>query len=196
MSSSFNCFNNIDPLSWYGPFQTLGLHHSPTIILDNKHINHNFMRKHLTVVQNSRGKIYISTILICAISWIYIELDVLLTWPTIFLDMPIVCMIPTNNLQELSKYTLPCCHSLSSPMLGHPLLYYTVPRVIHLALPRISHTRRVFRDFIESYSQGVPLTFSTEASLWPVLPQHNIFQGDHDLPQGYHVTTIARFHAF
>jgi hypothetical protein len=56
MPLSFSCFRNIDPLSWSGPFQTLGLRHLPSIILDNKHINHNFMRKHFIVVQNSRGK--------------------------------------------------------------------------------------------------------------------------------------------
>jgi hypothetical protein len=29
-----------------------------------------------------------------------------------------------------------------------------------------------------------------------MLPQHNIFQGDHDLSHGYHVTIITCFHAF
>jgi len=49
-------------------------------------------------------------------------------------------MIPINSLQELSRSPLPCDHSPSRSKLRHPLLCYTVPWVIHLALPRISHT--------------------------------------------------------
>jgi hypothetical protein len=77
-------------------------------------------------------------------SWIFIHVVVSLTWFTIFLDIPIVCMIEINILQKLSKSPLPFGHSPSRPRLRHPLLYYIVPRVIHLSLSRISCTRRVF----------------------------------------------------
>jgi hypothetical protein len=52
-------------------------------------------------------------------------------------------MIPINSLQELSESPLPCGHSPSRPRLRHPLLCYTVPWVIHLALPMFSHTGRI-----------------------------------------------------
>jgi hypothetical protein len=45
-----------------------------------------------------------------------------------------------NSLQELSWYPLPCGHSPSRSRLRHPLIFYTVPRVIHLVLPRFSRT--------------------------------------------------------
>jgi hypothetical protein len=51
-------------------------------------------------------------------------------------------MIPINSLQELSCFHLPCSKSPSRPRLRHPLLYYTVPRVIPLALSRSSRTGR------------------------------------------------------
>jgi hypothetical protein len=82
--------------------------------------------------------------------------------------------------------------------LRHPLLCYTVPRVIHLSLPRISRTRRVSETSL-SLTVEVSLTFSFSLSrhpFWPVLPQHTSFYGDHGLSQGSHVTTIAFFHAF
>ena len=58
-------------------------------------------------------------------------------------ELPIVCMIPINSLQELSRSPLPCGHSPSRPRLRHPLLCYIVPQVIHLSLPRFSRTWRI-----------------------------------------------------
>jgi hypothetical protein len=42
-------------------------------------------------------------------------------------------------------------------------------------LAKVFSHRNNSRDFIEPYSRGIPQTFSVEASLWLVLPQHNIF---------------------
>jgi hypothetical protein len=110
-------------------------------------------------------------------SWIYVHVVVSLTCLTIFLDIPIVCMIKINILQKLSKSPLPCGHSPSRPRLMHPLLCYIVPRVIHLALPGISRTRRISKTS-SSLIVEVSLRLSlAEASLRPMLPQHNILWG-------------------
>jgi hypothetical protein len=98
------------------------------------------MRKHCI---KFLGKFHnLSTIIICAVcgfvsTWLFCYPGSLF-----FLDIPIGCMIPINSLQELSRFHLPCGHSPSRPRLRHPLLCYTVPRVIHLALPRFSRTGR------------------------------------------------------
>jgi hypothetical protein len=52
------------------------------------------------------------------------------------------CVYDPISLQELSRSPLPCGHSPSRPRIRHPLHCYTVPRVIHLSLPRFSHTGR------------------------------------------------------
>jgi hypothetical protein len=57
MLLSLRFFRNIYPLSWLGISHTLVIHHLPSIVLDNKHINHDFMQKKIIVVQNTRGKI-------------------------------------------------------------------------------------------------------------------------------------------
>jgi hypothetical protein len=163
------------------------------------------MHKHFIIVHNSRGRICISTQ--------YLSVHFIDLHPHGFhiclahyfpLDIPIVLMIPINTLQESSKYPLPCGHSPSRPRLGHPLLCYIIPRVIHLSLPRISFTRRVSETSFESYSRGIPLNFSIEASLLP-LSRHPssscylnmiFFYGDHGISQGSHVKTISFFHAF
>ena len=55
-------------------------------------------------------------------------------------ELPIMCMIQINSLQELLMSPLPCGHSPSRPRLRHPLLCYTIPRVIHLSLSMFSCT--------------------------------------------------------
>jgi hypothetical protein len=94
----------------------------------------------------------------------------------IFLDIPIVCMIPINSVGELSKSLLPCGHSPSRPRLRHPLLCYTVPWVIHLSLPRIYCTRIILET---------SLSLTVEASLRLSLLRH---------PSGlcYHNKTCSR----
>jgi hypothetical protein len=116
----------------------------PTIISNNKHINHNFMQKKTFYCCSKlkRKYSYQHNTYLCNFMDPH-PVGCLTNLAHCFLDIPIVCMIPTNNLQELLKSPLPCGHSPSRPRLRHPLLCYTVPRVIHLSLPRISRTRRV-----------------------------------------------------
>jgi hypothetical protein len=104
-----------------------------------------------------------SAILICAVC------EFVSTWLSFypislfFPDIPIVCMISINSLQEISDSPLPCGHSPSRPRLRHPLLCYTVPCVIHLALPRFSRTGRIPEN---------SLSLTVEASLRISLPRH------------------------
>ena len=53
------------------------------------------------------------------------------------------CMHYPNSFLKLLRSPLPCGHSPSRPRLRHPLHCYTVPRAIHLALPRFSRTGRI-----------------------------------------------------
>jgi len=72
------------------------------------------------------------------------------------------CVHYSNSFQKLLRSPLPCGHSPSRPRLRHPLHCYTVPRVIHLALPRFSRT-----GILE-----ILLSLTVEASLRLALPRH------------------------
>jgi len=89
----------------------------------------------------------------------------------------------------------------------HPLGWSILP------VEDFSHEKS-FRYFDDSYNLSISKSFSVEASLWlslpktslhislskeslqPVLPQHNILYGGHDLSQSSFVTKISLFHAF
>jgi hypothetical protein len=75
--------------------------------------------------------------------------------------LPPMCMIPIIY-RKLLRSPLPCGHSPSRPKLRHPLHCYTVPRAIHLALPRFSRT-----GILE-----ILLSLTVEASLRLALPRH------------------------
>jgi hypothetical protein len=64
-----------------------------------------------------------------------------------------------NSLQELLRSPLPCVQSPSRPRLGYPLLFYTVPRVIHRALPRFSRIKRI-PNTLSSLTVEVSLSIS------------------------------------
>ena len=59
------------------------------------------------------------------------------------LTYPLCAWSQSKIYKNLVKSPLPYGHSPSRPRLKHPLLCYTVPWVIHLALPRFSHTERI-----------------------------------------------------
>jgi hypothetical protein len=73
------------------------------------------------------------------------------------------CMHYPNSFHKLVRSPLPCGHSPSRPRLRYPLHCYTVPRAIHLALPRFSRTGRI----LETLS-----SLTVEASLVLALPRH------------------------
>jgi hypothetical protein len=66
------------------------------------------------------------------ILWIVIMV-VSLTWLIVFFDIPIVCMIKINILQKLFESPIPCDHSPSIHRLMHPLLFYTISRMVLLS---------------------------------------------------------------
>jgi hypothetical protein len=101
-----------------------------------------------------------------------------------------------NSLQELSWYPLPSSHSSSKPRLRHPLLCYTVPRVIHLALLRFSRIERIPKTLSSLIVEASLITFSIEASLQTCVTSTQHILGNHGLPQGSHGSTVAIFHAF
>jgi hypothetical protein len=96
-ASIFQLLQQCFPLLGLVLSQTLGIYHMPTTISNNKHINHNFMQKHFIVVHNSRGKFtYQHNTYLCN-SWICIHMAVTFTRLIVFLDIPIVLMIPINR---------------------------------------------------------------------------------------------------
>jgi hypothetical protein len=98
-----------------------------------------------------------------------------------------------NSLQELSWSPLPCGHSPSRPRLRHPLLCYTVPRVIHLALPRFSRTGRTQRLYRALQSRR-PSDFLYRGVPPACVTSTQYILGDHGLPRGSHGSVVAIFH--
>ena len=110
-------------------------------------------------------------------SWICIHMDISLTWLTSFLDIPIACMIKINILQKILEFPLPSIHSPSRPRLKHPLLFYTIPRVIHISLLGISHTRIIYENYLSLIAKASLTLALLKYSLWHVSPQYIILWG-------------------
>jgi len=134
---------------------------------------------------------------------------------TIFLVIPIVCMIPVNiwqNFQRLhwvlhmNYQSIPflVVTRLSGSISGipftsiHSLVWSIFPSKDLLHMNLFQRLRWVLQLKCPPslLCRGIPLTYLPKVSLRLVLPQQNILYDDHDLPQGSLVTTVALFHAF
>jgi len=146
------------------------------------------------VVHNLVGNIYFSIIVIYAIHgsisiWLSHLLESLfsLTYPLCSLSYSsnkksyknILFLVVTHLLGSSSCNPFSSIQSLRKSIF--PSKYF-----LHKKSPE---------NFIEFYIQGISLDFSIEASLRPMLIQHNIIYGYRGIPQGSHVIQWP-FHDF
>jgi hypothetical protein len=97
MPSYFSFLSNFIHFLGLVFLQTLSIQHMPTTVSNKNHINLNFLCKFFLLFSIVKEEVYNQPNTYLSSLCFFIHMFVSLTQLTVFLDIPIVCMIPVNK---------------------------------------------------------------------------------------------------